>query len=49
MPIFWSGFHLTVSWTTGNVNANAENHMSLVQLEAEILHFKVLDWLPWKQ
>ena len=39
MPIFWSGLHLIVSWTTGNVNANTENRMSLAHLEAEILHF----------
>ena len=42
---FWSGFHLIVSWTAGNVDANAKSHMSL----AEILHFKIFDWLPWKQ
>ena len=39
MPIFSSGFHLIILWTTGNVNANTKNCMSLAQLEAEILHF----------
>ena len=24
-------------------------HVSIAQLEAEILHFLYLDWLPWKQ
>ena len=39
MPIFCLGLHLTVSWTTGNVNAKAKKCMSLAQLEVEILHF----------
>ena len=33
-----------VSWTAGNVDANAKNHMSLALLEAEIFAFFVF-WL----
>ena len=44
-----TGFHLILSWTAGNVDANAKIHMSLAQLEAEILDFLYLDRLSRKQ
>ena len=40
---------LIVSWTAGNADANARNHMSLTLLEAEISAFLYFGRLPWKQ
>ena len=48
MPLFARFSSHIVSWTAGNVDANAKT-MFLALLEAEILPFLYFGWLPWKQ